>query len=442
MTLDQSALLELNEMMQSADGNELMRRLLGVIVQALVDAEATGFIGAERHERTEGRTTQRNGTRDKTVTTTAGDLTVKIPKVRTGSFFPALLAPRRRIDVALHAVVMQAYVEGVSTRRVDDLVVAMGGTGISKSEVSRICAKLDGEVAAWRSRPLDDQAFPYVFLDATYCKVRIGERVVSQAVVIATGVSADGRREVLGCAVGDSETESFWTEFLRDLRDRGLTGVQLVISDAHRGLINAINAVLQGSSWQRCRVHFMRNALAKVNKGHADMVATTIRTIFAQPGSAQVRAHVDLVADTLANDFPAVAELLRDAKADLRAFADFPQAHWHKIWSDEPARATEPGSETTLRRRRDLPQPRRPATPVSLRPDRSPRRMARPRPALPLRRIHGVAQPTRTHRPGTQTTDPNQDPTQGNRRYGIVDLNRRATRDELHHAEGRDRGRN
>jgi putative transposase len=307
-----------------------------VIVQALVDAEATGFIGAERHERTEGRTTQRNGTRDKTVTTTAGDLTVKIPKVRTGSFFPALLAPRRRIDVALHAVVMQAYVEGVSTRRVDDLVVAMGGTGISKSEVSRICAKLDGEVAAWRSRPLDDQAFPYVFLDATYCKVRIGERVVSQAVVIATGVSADGRREVLGCAVGDSETESFWTEFLRDLRDRGLTGVQLVISDAHRGLINAINAVLQGSSWQRCRVHFMRNALAKVNKGHADMVATTIRTIFAQPGPAQVRAHVDLVADTLANDFPAVAELLRDAKADLTAFADFPQAHWHKIWSTNP----------------------------------------------------------------------------------------------------------
>jgi len=168
-------------------------------------------------------------TRDKTVTTTAGDLTVKIPKVRTGSFFPALLSPRRRIDVALHAVVMQAYVEGVSTRRVDDLVIAMGGTGISKSEVSRICAQLDAEVAIWRTRTLDHIAFPYVFLDATYCKVRLGGRVVSQAVVIATGVSADGRREVLGCATGDSETEDFWTEFLRDLRDRGLTGVQLVI---------------------------------------------------------------------------------------------------------------------------------------------------------------------------------------------------------------------
>jgi putative transposase len=336
MTLDQSALLELSEMMQSADGGEVMRRLLGVMLQALVDAEATAFIGAEPHERTESRTTQRNGTRDKTLTTTAGDLTVKIPKVRTGSFFPALLAPRRRIDVALHAVVMQAYVEGVSTRRVDDLVVAMGGTGISKSEVSRICAKLDTEVAAWRSRPLSDQAFPYVFLDATYCKVRIGQRVVSQAVVIATGVSADGRREVLGCAVGDSETETFWTEFLRDLRDRGLHGVQLVISDAHSGLVKAIDTVLQGSAWQRCRVHFMRNVLAKVSKGNAEMVAATIRTIFAQPGPKEVRAHVDLVADMLAEQFPAVAELLRDAKADVTAFADFPLAHWRKIWSTNP----------------------------------------------------------------------------------------------------------
>jgi putative transposase len=159
---------------------------------------------------------------------------------------------------------------------------------------------------------------------------------VSQAVVIATGVSADGRREVLGCAVGDSETEEFWTEFLRDLRDRGLSGVQLVISDAHRGLVNAIGAVLQGAAWQRCRVHFMRNALAKVSKGHAEMVAATIRTIFAQPGPTQVRAQVDLVADMLAEQFPAVAELLRDAKADLTAFADFPKLHWPKIWSTNP----------------------------------------------------------------------------------------------------------
>jgi putative transposase len=336
MALDQSALLELVEMMRSADDGELMRRLLGTMMQALADAEATAFIGAEPHQRTEERTTQRNGSRDKLVTTTAGDLQLKIPKVRTGSFFPALLAPRRRIDVALHAVVMQAYVEGVSTRRVDDLVVALGGTGISKSEVSRICAKLDGEVASWRARPLDEQAFPYVFLDATYCKVRINQRVVSQAVVIATGVSADGKREVLGCAVGDSETEAFWTEFLRGLRDRGLGGVQLVISDAHRGLTNAVTAVLQGAAWQRCRVHFMRNALAKVSKGHAEMVAATIRTIFAQPTGPKVREQLDNVADLLSGEFPAVAQLLLAAKSDLTAFADFPLAHWQKIWSTNP----------------------------------------------------------------------------------------------------------
>ena len=256
MALDQSALLELLESMKAADAGELMRRLLAAMLQELVDAEATALIGAGPHERTETRTTQRNGTRDKTLTTGVGDVTVKIPKTRTGSFFPALLAPRRRIDVALHAVIMQAYVEGVSTRRVDDLVVAMGGTGVSKSEVSRVCAQLDGEVAAWRTRPLDDQPFPYVFADATYCKARVNGRVVSQAVVIATGVRADGHREVLGCAVGDSETEVFWTEFLRDLRGRGLHGVQLVVSDAHTGLTAAVATVLQGATWQRCRVHY------------------------------------------------------------------------------------------------------------------------------------------------------------------------------------------
>jgi putative transposase len=336
MTLDDSALLEMIEMLRTADGGQLMRRLLGGMLQAVVDAEATAHIGAGLHERTDGRVTQRNGTRDKLVTTGVGDLTVKIPKVRTGSFFPALLCPRRRIDVALHAVVMQAYVEGVSTRRVDDLVIAMGGTGISKSEVSRICAQLDAEVALWRTRTLDHVAFPYVFLDATYCKVRLNGRVVSQAVVIATGVSADGRREVLGCASGDSETEDFWTEFLRDLRERGLTGVQLVISDAHRGLVNAIGTVMQGATWQRCRVHFMRNVLAKVSKGHDEMVAATIRTIFAQPGQKEVRAQVDLVASMLGGQFPAVAQMLLDAKDDLTAFADFPLPHWRKIWSTNP----------------------------------------------------------------------------------------------------------
>ncbi|HZY75459.1 MAG TPA: IS256 family transposase [Jatrophihabitantaceae bacterium] len=337
MALDQSALLELLNVMRSADGGELMPRLLATILQLLVDAEATAVIGAEPHQRTATRTNQRNGTRDKLVATATGDITVKIPKLRSGSFFPSLLAPRRRIDVALHAVVMQAWIEGVSTRKVDDLVAALGiESGISKSEVSRICAQLDTDIAAWRDRDLSGQATPYVFLDATYCKARVGGRVVSRAVVIATGVTADGHREVLGVDVGDSENEQFWTEFLRGLRERGLHGVQLVISDAHSGLIKAINAVCAGAAWQRCRVHFVRNALAKVNKGHAEMVAAAIRTIFTQPTGPGVRAHVEVVATTLETQFPAVAELLRDAKADITAFADFPEAHWRKVWSTNP----------------------------------------------------------------------------------------------------------
>lgn len=213
----------------------------------------------------------------------------------------------------------------MSTRTVDDVVAAMGGlAGVSKSEVSRICAALDAEVAAFAQRPLDG-AFPYLFADATYGKVRVNGRVVSQAVVVATGVSADGRREVLGHAVGDSETEQFWTEFFRSLRERGLTGVQLVISDAHRGLTAAVAAVLQGASWQRCRVHVLRNALAKVRKTDAEMVAAAIRTIFAQPTATAVRDQVDTVAALLQSKFPVVAGMLRDAKADLTASPTSPR---------------------------------------------------------------------------------------------------------------------
>jgi putative transposase len=232
---------------------------------------------------------------------------------------------------------MQAWIEGVSTRKVDDLVAALGvESGISKSEVSRVCGQLDTDIAAWRERSLAQQATPYVFLDATYCKARVNGRVVSRAVVIATGVTADGHREVLGVDVGDSENEDFWTEFLRSLRDRGLHGVQLVISDAHRGLTNAIGTVCAGAAWQRCRVHFMRNALAKVSKGHAEMVAAAIRTIFSQPTGPGVRDHVEVVAATLEQQFPNVAALLRDAREDITAFADFPEAHWRKIWSTNP----------------------------------------------------------------------------------------------------------
>lgn len=337
MTLNQSALLELSEALRAADGGDLMRLMLGAMLQALVDAEATAHIGASPHQRTPERTTQRNGTREKVVATTAGDLTVKIPKTRTGSFFPSLLAPRRRIDVALHAVIMEAYVHGVSTRKVDDVVEALGvDSGISKSEVSRICAQLDADVDAWATRPLDHVTFPYVFLDATYCKARVGGRVVSQAVVIATGVCADGRREVLGSAVGDCETEDFWTDFLRGLRDRGLHGVQLVVSDHHRGLMNAIEAIMLGATWQRCRVHFMRNVLSKVTKGNTEMVAAAVRTIFAQPTGPLVREQVETVAAMLEPQLPAIADMLRQAREEITAFADFPEAHWRKIWSTNP----------------------------------------------------------------------------------------------------------
>jgi putative transposase len=337
MTLTQSALLELTDVLRTADGGHVMRLMLSAMLQALVDAEATAKIGANPYEHTPTRTTQRNGTREKTVSTTAGDLMVKIPKLRAGSFFPSLLAPRRRIDVALYAVVMEAYVHGVCTRKVDDLVVALGvDAGVSKSEVSRICADLDAEVALFQSRELTEQAFPYVFVDATYCKARVAGRVVSQAVVIATGVSADGRREVLGSAVGDSETEDFWSEFLRGLRERGLHGAPVVISDHHRGLMNAIDAVMVGASWQRCRVHFMRNVLAKVPKGNTEMVAAAIRTVFAQPTGPLVRAQVEVVAAMLEPKLPVVADMLRNAREEITAFADFPEAHWRKVWSTNP----------------------------------------------------------------------------------------------------------
>jgi putative transposase len=271
------------------------------------------------------------------VTTTAGDLELRIPKLRSGSFFPALLERRRRVDQCLFAVVMEAYLHGTSTRKVDDLVKALGAdSGISKSEVWRICADLDTEVAAFRDRPLADQRFPYVFLDATYCKARVNHRVVSQAVVIATGVAADGRREVLGFQVGDSEDGAFWTAFLRSLKTRGLAGVQLVISDAHSGRCGAIEAILIGAAWQRCRVHFLRNVLAQVPKGSAEMVAAAIRTIFAQPDAEHVREQLDTIAHMLGRQLPKVEAMLREAADDITAFADFPVPHWKKIWSTNP----------------------------------------------------------------------------------------------------------
>ncbi len=337
MALDQSALLEVLEMLKATEADERIRQAAETIYQALIEAELTAVIGAQPHQRTEARTGMRNGHRARTLTTTAGDLELKIPRLRAGSFFPSLLERRRRVDQSLFAVIMEAYLHGTSTRKVDDLVKALGAdSGISKSEVSRICADLDTEVAAFRDRTLAGMTFPYVFLDATYCKARVNHRVVSQAVVVATGVAADGHREVLGFDVGDSEDGAFWTAFLRSLKARGLHGVQLVISDAHAGLKTAISSVLLGAAWQRCRVHFLRNVLAQVPKGSAEMVAATIRTIFAQPGPAQVREQLDVIAGMLGRQFPRVEAMLRDAADDITAFAGFPLAHWKKIWSTNP----------------------------------------------------------------------------------------------------------
>jgi transposase-like protein len=337
MALDQSALLDLLAQLKLTDVPDRIRVATETLYQELIDAEATAFIGAGPFERSADRSALRNGSRPRTLSTTAGDLELKIPKLRQGSFFPALLERRRRVDQALFAVVMEAYLHGVSTRKVDDLVKALGAeSGVSKSEVSRICAGLDAEVAQFRDRSLTALEYPYVFLDATYCKARVNHRIVSQAVVVAFGVAADGRREVLGFDVGDTENETFWTEFLRSLRSRGLGGVKLVISDAHTGLKKAISTVFQGAAWQRCRVHFMRNVLAVVPKASGEMVASIIRTIFAQPDSEHVQKQFAEVTTMLTRSHPKVAAMLDDAQPDLLAFAGFPTRHWRQIWSTNP----------------------------------------------------------------------------------------------------------
>ena len=337
MALDQSALSELLDALRAGGDLDFMREAMQLVLQELIELEASQVIGAARYERTDSRATHRNGSRARLLSTKAGDVELAIPKLREGSFYPSLLEPRRRIDRALWAVIMEAFVHGVSTRKVDDLVNALGiDAGVSKSQVSRICGELDVAVGEFRERRLDHIEFPYVFLDATYVKAHEGARVVSKAIVVATGVAADGNREVLGLAVGDSEDKSFWTSFLRSLRARGLAGVRLVISDAHEGLRQSIEKVMLGAAWQRCRVHFLRNVLAKVPKGSSEMVAAAIRTIFAQPDAAAVSEQLDSIADKLGRQFPAVEKMLRDAETDICAFANFPPAHWRKIWSTNP----------------------------------------------------------------------------------------------------------
>lgn len=322
---------------RAADADlDFLREAVAVLAEALMEVEVSAQIGAGYGERSSNRTTQRNGYRPRRWDTRVGTVELAIPKLREGSYFPTLLEARRRSERALLAVVQQAYVEGVSTRRVDDLVKALGCEGISKSQVSRICAELDAVVGSFLGRPLDDGPYRYLWLDALTQQVREDGRIVQVSVVVATGVNAAGKREVLGIDVGTSEDGAFWLAFLRSLAARGLSGVELVTSDAHRGLRQAIATVFAGASWQRCRTHFMANLLARVPKSAQPLVATTVRTIYQQPSAEEVHAQHHRVVDQLERRFPEAAALLAEAGPDILAFTAFPLAHWKQVWSNNP----------------------------------------------------------------------------------------------------------
>jgi transposase-like protein len=305
--------------------------MIGFVAQRLMDLDVDGLVGAGHGERAESRENWRNGFRDREWHTRSGTIPLRIPKLRRGSYFPGFLEPRRSSEKALAAVIQEAYVQGISTRSVDDLVKAMGMTGISKSQVSRLCEEIDERVNAFLDRPLEGD-WPYLWIDATYVKVRQGGRIVSIATIIAVAVNAEGRREVLGMATGPSEAEPFWTQFLRSLMRRGLRGVKLVISDAHEGLKAAAAKVLK-ASWQRCRVHFLRNALAYANKGQRQMVFALINTIFAQETAAAAHAQWRIVTDQLQAKFPKLAAMMIDTEHEVLAFLDFPKEHRVKIHS-------------------------------------------------------------------------------------------------------------
>jgi putative transposase len=333
------------------EGGDVLREMIRVFVDALMSAEADGLCGAGYGQRSEQRTTKRNGYRPRRLDTRVGTISLAIPKLRRGSYFPEwLVEPRRRAEQALTQVICQCYVEGVSTRRVDDIVKTLGIDGISKSQVSNLAASLDPTVEAFRTRPLDAGPYTYVWVDGLTMKVREGGRIVNVVVVVATAVNANGNREVLGLDVVTSEDGAGWLAFLRSLVARGLTGVQLVISDCHEGLRQAIAAVLPGASWQRCRTHFMRNLLTKVPKASQSMVATLVRTIFEQPDAEQVWAQHARVVEQLHPRFPDAAAMLVDAAGDILAFAAFPVEHWSAIRSNNPQER----QNKELRRRTDV----------------------------------------------------------------------------------------